>query len=97
MRSSLQEREIGPKAGRNHDAVDDKVERLARQGRRYAHAVAVPGDLFGGERREHLQTPIVHRSFCGKPQCTAFRQLVVQSAAKQLVHAVAAQRPEDLG
>ncbi len=92
-----EEREVGPKAGRNHDAVDDKVERLARQGApiRARHRRLVTRSAANGA--SILRRPLSIAALGGEPQCTAFRQLVVQSAAKQLVDAVAAQCPEDLG
>ena len=44
-----------------------------------------------------LQAAIVHGMLCGETEGPAFGQLVVEAAAEQLVDAVAAQGPEDLG
>ena len=92
-----QEREIGPEAGRHHDAIDVEGERLAAEQRRRPvrrlarrHALAAKGASI-------VQPAVVHGPLCGKPERAALRQFVVEAATEQLVDAVAAQRPEDLG
>ena len=93
-----QERQVGPEAGRDDDAVDHRASNgWPPSMRRSPQRRRPPGDALDGERRQHLQPAILHRLLGGEPERAALRQLVVEAAAEQPVDAVAAQRPEDLG